>query len=454
LDLAYREIIMNFVIIGGDAAGMSAASRAKRKNKDLNVVVFEKTQDVSYSACGMPYNIADPSRDMDELIVRRAEVFREKQGIDLRTFHEVTKIDPVERVVYGKNLNGEFSYPYDKLLIATGARPILLNIPGIDSEGVYALKSLEDGRKIKQYIKEKNIKSAVIIGMGYIALEMSEALRLLGLEVKMIKPNPRFLPNMDEELADVIKNRVLSHGVELYLGSNVVEISREGDRLKLKCDGFFTDTQMVLVAIGVVPNSELAKDISLETSIKDAISVDRTFRTSNEHIYAAGDCADTYHVITGKKTYIPLALLANRGGWMVADNILGLHKEFKGIVGTSVFKVFDLQVARTGLNEKEAEAAGFEPVSVTVKTRSRAHAHPGSKTIWVHMIADKVSGRLLGAQMVGEEGVAHRINSVAVALHNSMKVDEYFQCDLAYAPPFGPVWDPTLVAVNQLQKRL
>ena len=445
---------MNFVIIGGDAAGMSAASRAKRKNKDLNVVVFEKTQDVSYSACGMPYNIADPSRDMDELIVRRAEVFREKQGIDLRTFHEVTKIDPVERVVYGKNLNGEFSYPYDKLLIATGARPILLNIPGIDSEGVYTLKSLEDGRRIKQYIKEKNIKSAVIIGMGYIALEMSEALRLLGLEVKMIKPNPRFLPNMDEELADVIKNRVLSHGVELYLGSNVVEISREGDRLKLKCDGFFTDTQMVLVAIGVVPNSELAKDISLETSIKDAISVDRTFRTSNEHIYAAGDCADTYHVITGKKTYIPLALLANRGGWMVADNILGLHKEFKGIVGTSVFKVFDLQVARTGLNEKEAEAAGFEPVSVTVKTRSRAHAHPGSKTIWVHMIADKVSGRLLGAQMVGEEGVAHRINSVAVALHNSMKVDEYFQCDLAYAPPFGPVWDPTLVAVNQLQKRL
>jgi NADPH-dependent 2,4-dienoyl-CoA reductase/sulfur reductase-like enzyme len=211
---------------------------------------------------------------------------------------------------------------------------------------------------------------------------------------------------------------------------------------------------MALVAVGVVPNSELAKESLLELSIKNSISVDRGFRTSDEDIYAAGDCADTYHVVTGKKTYIPLALVANRGGWMVADNILGENNRFKGIAGTSVFKIFDLQVAQTGLNKIEAEKAGFDPVTVTIKTRSRAHAHPGSKTIWVHMVGDKRSKKLLGAQMVGEEGVAHRINAVAVALHNKMKVEDFFQSDLAYAPPFGPVWDPTLVAANQLMKKL
>ncbi len=182
-------------------------------------------------------------------------------------------------------------------------------------------------------------------------------------------------------------------------------------------DDFSLDTDMVLIAVGVVPNSELAQDVGLELGVKGAISVDRYFRTSDKDIYSAGDCADTYNVITGKKIYHPLALLANRGGWMVADNVLGNSREFSGIVGTSVFKVFELQVAATGLNEKQAKDAGFDPVSITIDSRSRAHGHPGSKTISVHMVADKKSGRLLGAQMVGEEGVAHRINSIAVALH-------------------------------------
>jgi len=445
---------MNFVIIGGDAAGMSAASRAKRKNKELNVIVFEKTYDVSYSACGMPYNIADPARDMDELIVRRAEVFREKQGIDLKVAHEVKKIDPKAKKIYGTSIQGEFEQPFDKLLIATGARPKSLNIPGTELDGVFSLKSLEHGRQIKKYIKEKSVKQAVIIGMGYIALEMCEALRALDIEVSMIKPNPRFLPKIDQELAERIKEMVLSHGVKLYAGSSVNGIERKGEKLLVLSDDFSLDGDMVLIAVGVAPNSELAQDAGLELGVNNAISVDRYFRTSNKDIYAAGDCADTYNVITGKKIYHPLALLANRGGWMVADNIVGKEKEFKGIVATSVFKVFELQVASTGINEKQAQDAGFDPVSVTINSRSRAHAHPGSKTISVHMVADKKTGQLLGTQMVGEEGVAHRINSIAVALHANMSVDEYFGCDLAYAPPFSPVWDPTLTAANVLKKKL
>ncbi len=446
---------MNFVIIGADAAGMSAASRAKRKKRDMRVVVVEKTFDVSYSACGMPYNIADRNRDMEELVVRRAEVFREKQGIELYNGYEAKRIDKRNKKVWGINHEGkEFEFSYDKLLIATGAKAIRPDIPGNRDNGVFTLKNLEDGRRIKSYLEEKQVKEVVIIGMGYIALEMSEALVKRNIRVKMIKPNAIFLPWMDRELSERVKEVLKREGVELFPGHPIESIGRKGEKLVVRAPDMNLEGEMVLIAIGVRPNSELAKDAGLSLSIKDSISIHRDFTTSDNHIYAAGDCADTYNIITQEKTYVPLALLANRGGWMVADNVTGENKEFPGIVGTSVFKVFDLQVARTGLTQKEAKRAGFDPISITIHTRSRAHAHPGAKKISVHLIADKKSKRLLGAQMVGEEGVAHRINAIAVALHNQMTVYDYSLCDLAYAPPFGPVWDPTLVAANQLLKRL
>ncbi len=446
---------MRFVIIGGDAAGMSAASRAKRRKKDLEVIVLEKTFDVSYSACGMPYNIADKERDMEELVVRRAEVFREKQGIELYNGYEVKVLDRKEKKVMGETLEGrEFEFGYDKLLIATGARPALPPIRGNGLEGVFTLKSLEDGRRIKGYIDKWQVQQVVIIGMGYIALEMCEALTLRNIRVRMIKPNPVFLPWMDPSLSSRILEMLKNRGIELYPGHRIDAIERKDKGLVVLSGEMSLDADMVLIATGVVPNSEIAKDAGLELSIKNSISVHKDFTTSDQDIYAAGDCADVYNVITEKKTYVPLALVANRGGWMVADNILGDKKEFPGIVGTSVFKVFDLQVARTGLNERDARDAGFEPATITIDTRSRAHGHPGAKKISVHLVGDRKSGRLLGAQMIGEEGVAHRINSIAVALHNKMKVEEYFLCDLAYAPPFGPVWDPTLVAANQLLKKL
>ena len=211
---------------------------------------------------------------------------------------------------------------------------------------------------------------------------------------------------------------------------------------------------MVLVAIGIHPNSELAKNAGMTLGPGGAIAVDRRLQTSDDAVYAAGDCADAIHVVTGEKTWIPLALRANRAGWAVADNVCGKTAELDGVAGTAVFKVFDLEVARSGLTEKEASRAGFDAVTVTIKSRSRAHAHPGSQTIWVHLVGDRQSGRLLGAQMVGPEGVAHRINAVAVALHAKMSVATFAQTDLAYAPPFGPVWDPMLTAANQLLKNL
>ena len=445
---------MDFLIIGGDAAGMSAASRAKRNHPDLNVTVLEKTGDVSYSACGMPYNIADPQREIEDLVVRAADVFRKKQNINLLTRHEATHIDPKAQIVTGIDPQGNpFEMPYDKLLVATGARPAIPEFAKTPMPGVMVLKSLDQGRKIKAYLKEKFVKKVCIVGMGYIALEMSEALRALDIAVAMIKPRSQLLPWMAQELSDVVKKELETKGVELLLGYDLETIEAFADhnlRIISKEKSFECD--MVLLATGVVPNSEMAKEAGINLGPGNSIAVGKNLCTSENNIFAAGDCADAYHVVTGEKTWIPLALRANRAGWAVADNVCGKQVELPGVAGTAVFKVFDLEVARTGLSMKESQKAGFEPAEMIIQARSRAHAHKGSQPIWVQLVGDKVSGRLLGVQMVGREGVAHRINAPAVALTSRMTVSEFVQCDLAYAPPFGPVWDPMLTAANQWLK--
>ncbi len=447
---------MKFVIIGGDAAGMSAASRAKRIIPEMEVIVLEKTEDVSYSACGMPYNIADADRPIDDLVVRTADAFRKKQGIDLLTGYRVESIDKKNRIVSGtiKHNGDPFRFFYDRLLIATGGRPKIPELPGFNLPGVLALKSLEDGRRIKDRIKTNHVKNAVIIGMGYIGLEMAEALRERGISVEMVKPGPDLLPWMHRELAEVVKHELNANQVKLHLGCKIGRIEKPVGHLRVVCEGPSLMADVVLVATGIDPNSELASDAGIETGAGNAIAVDRKLQTSDEAVYAAGDCADAYHVVTGQKTWIPLALRANRAGWAVADNVCGKATSLEGVAGTAVFKVFNLEVARTGLSLEESNRYGFEPVDVTIQTRSRAHAHPGAATIWVNLIGDKKSGRLLGAQMVGREGVAHRINAAAVALHAKMTVASFSQTDLSYAPPFGPVWDPLLTAANQLLKKM
>jgi CoA-dependent NAD(P)H sulfur oxidoreductase len=447
---------MQFVIIGGDAAGMSAASRAKRRCPEMTVTVLEKTRDVSYSACGMPYNIADPERPIETLVVRPAEVFREKQGIDLRTGHCVTRIEPAARRVSGTTLEGApFTVAYDRLLIATGAEAVLPDLPGCHLPGVFALKSLADGRRIKAFLTQKPVRQAVIIGMGYIALEMVETLHHRGIATAMVKPRPDLLPWLDRELAAMVAAELDAHGVACHPGHAVVRIESAGDGLVVVCDGLRLEADMVIVGIGVRPNSRLAADAGLALGAGDAIAVDRRLRTADPCIYAAGDCAEVLHVVSGCNTWNPLALIANRAGWAVADAVCGAGEEIQGVAGTAVFKIFDLEVARTGLTSQEATEAGFDPAAVTIASRTKAHGQPGSSTVRVQMVGDKSSGRLLGAQMVGPLGsAAHRINAAAVALHAALSVAQFSQADLAYAPPFGPVWDPLLTAANQLLKKL
>lgn len=390
---------------------------------------------------------------MEDLVVRQARVFRDKQGIDLRIGHKVESVNPDRKTGKGTTLEGEtFEFSYDKLLLATGAQPVMLDLPGFDLPGVFPLKSLDDGRKLKKYIEEARVEKAVIIGMGYIAFEMCEALRIRGIEVQMVKPRPVFIPWMNQELAAMVKQEVEANEVKVHLGHEIKRIERREKEFKIVCPDLQLEGQMVLVGVGVRPCSELAAEAGLALGPEKSIAVDRSLLTTDESIYAAGDCADAYHVVTGEKTWIPLALRANRSGWAVADNVTGSKVELPGVVGTAVFKVFQMEVARTGLSVGEAEKSGFAPAEVAIQTRSRAHAHPGATTVRAQLVGDKKTGRLLGAQIVGKEGAAHRINAAAVALHAGMTVQEFSQSDLAYAPPFGPTWDPLLTAANQLLK--
>ncbi len=364
-------------------------------------------------------------------------------------------IDPAAKRVEGQTPDGKrFQYPYDKLLIATGASPVVPDLPGFDLPGVMPLKTMEHGRRIKQFIQDQNVKKTAIIGMGYIALEMCEAFHARNIAVEMIKPRPVFLPWMNEKLAATVKKGVETHGITLHLGHEVKRIEKGKEGLRVICSDQEVETQMVLVAMGVTPNSRLAEQARLDLGPKKSIAVDQRLLTSDQNIYAAGDCSDAFHVVTGQRTWVPLALRANRAGWAVADQVTGTDVKLQGVAGTAVFKVLGLEVARTGLSVAEAEEIGLDPLEVMIEGRTRAHRHPGSCTIGVQMVGDRMSGRLIGAQMVGKEGAAHRINAAAVALHAGMTVEAFSQTDLSYAPPFGPTWDPLLTAANQLLKTM
>ena len=331
----------------------------------------------------MPYNLAAPDRDIEDLVVRHAQVFRDKQNINLLTGHCVEKIDAGQQIVAGVTDEGDrFEFAYDKLLIATGGAAIKPQLEGIDLPEVTVLKSLEDGRKIKNLLNSKRIKKAVIIGMGYIALEMCETLVGLDIAVDMVKPNPLFLPWLEPTMAQIVRDELEAKGVGVYGGHAIESIAKTADGLQVKCQGLTLSADMVLVGIGVNPCSQLAENAGLELSTNNSIAVDRSLRTSNEYIYAAGDCADAYHVVTGEKTWIPLALRANRAGWAVADNVCGKETQLDGVAGTAVFRVFDFEVARTGLNEAEAQKFGYAPVQNKIQSGSKAHAHPGNTAIW------------------------------------------------------------------------
>ena len=441
------------VVIGGVAAGMSAASQIKRRNPDVEVVVLEKTRFVSYGSCGLPYYLSGLISDPMKLVAIPKEKFITERKIDVRTQAEAIYINPEKREVIAKDPNGERALMYDKLVIATGARPSRPDVAGLNSEGIFFMRDLEDGLLIGQFMEKKKPHSALIYGGGYVAMEMAETFRRLGINLTVVVWD-RLMGKEESEIADVIRGELAGNDVRLEEFCAIKSFERKGDLIRAETDRGSVDADVVLVATGIVPNSELAKDAGLKLSIRNSIATDTHQKTSDPEIYSAGDCADALHLVTGKKTWIPLGSTANKQGRVAGAHIAGEDAEFPGVVGTATFKVFDLEVARTGLTEAFTKSEGFNVGTEIVDAGSRAHYYPGGKPIKIKLVFDANSGRLLGAHMAGGEGVSKRIDVFATALYAKMTIDDVAFLDLSYAPPFAPVWDPVLVAAQVASKKV
>ena len=450
-----------FVVIGGDAAGMSAASKIKREARGAEVIVFEKSPHISYSMCGMPYWIAGVIDSQDELMALSIDRARNERGLDVRIFHEVTAIDRKAHTVTVKKLESgeEFTQAYGKLIYATGASAAKPPIPGLELPGVFSLRAMTDAEAIRAFLDENRPKRAVVVGAGYIGLEMVEALRKRGLSVDLVELLPQIMPDMDAEMVEPLAEHLREHGVHMHLGAGVREIAQSDGALVVTVRNKDGDDEqlgvdMVLVSVGVHPNVALAKEAGLALGKSGALAVDKHLRTNDPDIFAAGDCVEYRHVVTGDPAWIPLAPSANKGGRIVGENALGGNAVFPGIAGTAIVKVFDYSLAMSGLTEAAARAhesfgANGEHVgSATITATDRAGYYPGAAEIRTKLVFDKRDGRLLGGQIVGTAGVNKRIDIVATALTARMTLHDVTMLDLSYAPPYSPVYDPILVAAG------
>ena len=445
---------MKIVIVGADAAGMSAASQAKRLNPKAQVLVLEKTGDVSYGACGLPYKLLD-NQNVEDLQVISPADFRDKRGIDLRLGHEVVGIDREKSEVYGRNDTGSFKETYDKLLIATGAEVNVPPIPGLGQlmyDKAWPLKTLQDGRFWKAALREKP-QRAVIIGGGYIGLEAADNLRTQGLEVTLVEALPDVMLRLPAEFRARIHETAEGKGVIIKTNARVTRMEKDVDRvvhINVGDEELLAD--IVLLATGITPASKIAEKAGLELNPRGAITVNEFLQTSDVNIYSAGDCADAVHLVTGNSTWIPLALRANRAGKTAGANMCGKQQKIPPVAGTAAFLFFDQEIAMTGLSEEEAGIAGFDPISVAIKSATKAHYMPGHEKLLAWLLADKTTGRILGGALMGSDGAAHRIDTIATALATEMTVEQLYDLDLMYAPPFGPSWSPFLIAASALNR--
>ncbi|MFO0695204.1 MAG: FAD-dependent oxidoreductase [Polyangiales bacterium] len=445
---------LRIVVIGGVAAGTSAASQAKRRRPEARVTLVERGAHVSYGACGIPYNLEDPSRSMDDLVVVSAQTFRSERGIDVRLRTEAVAIDTDAKLVRLRDLatSEESELPYDKLVIATGAAPVKLPIPGMDLPGVHHLRELEDGCALKERLATGNVRRAAIIGAGYIGMEVAEAFRFRGLEVVVLEKTDQVVPGFEREIATRVAEEARANGVRLELGIDVHGLEKRGDTLVCRTDRGEIEADLVLVSVGVRPNVALAKAAGIQLGPTGAIAVDDRQRTSVPDVFAAGDCCEAFHRLTGMPAYVPLGTTANKQGKVAGANAVGGDVRFAGIVGTAGFKVFDLEVARTGLGAGEIARLGRRVSRSTSTQSSRGHAYPGGAPVTSVLFVDPETHTILGAQMVGHAAVAKRIDVFATAILAGLTVEEVEDLDLSYAPPFAPVYDPILIAANVATK--
>ena len=463
-----------FVVVGGDAAGLSAASKCKREAPDREVVVFEQGDWVSYAHCGMPYYVKGEVESLSALLSLSPEEITDR-GIDLRRRHEVRAVDPDAGEVVVDGPDGEFTQPYGDLLIATGGHATTDPIAGSNLAAAYTMHSMDSAAAVRAaltppedpvpgidvpYVDSAAVdraheravpESVAIVGGGYVGVEMAEAFTAHDLDVRLFQRSDRLLPPFGEAVGETVAAELRDRGVDLHLDAAVRELAGAGRVEHVETETGTFDADLALVGIGIQPNTDLVADTDIALGDSGAIATDEFGRTNREDVYAAGDCAEARHTVTDEPTWVPLGLTANRAGRAVGTTVAGEPSLVGAIAATAVLKAFDLECGRVGiLDHERAKAAGFDPVSETIETQSRSGYYPGAAKTTVRLTADYDSGRVLGGAIVGTDRAAVRINTLATALEADMTVDELERLDLAYAPPFSPVWDPILVAAKVL----
>ena len=437
------------IIVGGVAGGATAAARIRRLDEQAEIIVFERSGFVSYANCGLPYYIGGVIQDKEELTLQTPENFREHFRIDVRVRHEVTALHPDKKTVSVKNLKTgeEFEENYDKLLLSPGARPVQPNLPGVGIDNLFTLRTVEDTLRIREFVLKEKPKSAVLAGGGYIGLEVAENLRELGMDVTIVQRPNQVLNPLDYEMATFVHAKMREKGIHLMLGHSVEGFEqKDGKTMVILKDGEPLKTDMVILAIGVAPDTHLAKEAGLTLGIKNSIVVNERMETSVPDIYAVGDAVEVHHRITGQKALISLAGPANKQGRIAADNICGGNSSYKGSQGSSVIKIFDMTVATTGLNEQAAKQAGIDCDKVYLSPASHASYYPGGTMMTMKVLFEKETFRLLGAQIIGYDGVDKRIDVLATAMAAGMSALELQDLDLAYAPPYSSAKDPVNMA--------
>jgi Uncharacterized NAD(FAD)-dependent dehydrogenases len=444
---------MKIIVIGAVAAGTSAAAKARRNNENCELAIYDMDKDISYSGCGLPYYIGNEIEDRDEIVPRDAKYFKKKYNIDIFTAHEVLNINPTDKTLMVKNLQtGEsFEDKFDELVIATGAKAFVPNISGVSMKNVFSLRNVRNADDIHQFILSNNPKKAVIVGSGFIGLEMVENLKHLNIDVTIVELAEHIMPAMDGDMSVYIEKHLKEKGVDFILGDSVTAIVNDKNELSkdeiankiILKSGREIEMDMVIMAVGIRPNVDLARQAGIEIGETGAIKVNTKMQTNLEDIYACGDCAESYSVITNKNIYRPLGSTANKTGRIAGDQVTGGDLEFRGILGTGIFRVFDLAVAQTGLTEKEALKEGFEVV-VCHNIKPHKATYLGGKEMVIKAVADKNSRRVLGAQIVGNEGVDKRIDVLVTAMTFGAKVEDLIHLDLAYSPTFSIAKDPVI----------
>ncbi|SCI74952.1 NADH peroxidase [uncultured Clostridium sp.] len=447
---------MKVLVIGGVAAGTKTAAKLKRENRDLDVTLITKGENISYAGCGLPYYVGGVIENKSDLIVNTPKSFSDLTQVEVKTGIEALSIDRNEKIVNAINLNNneEVKFNYDKLVIATGADPVKPPIEGINLEGVYYMRTPNDAIAVREVVENDNVKRAVVVGGGFIGLEVAENLHEMGVKTTLVEAMDHIMPGFDDEVCSYVEDELMENGIMVLTEERLISIEGDNKVKKVRTDKRAMKADMIVMAVGIRANTKIASDCGLELEVNKTIKVNEYMQTNDEDIYAVGDCVTVKNILSGKPVWSPMGSSANKEGRCVAKTISGEKTPFNGVLGTGIVKLLNLNAARTGLTEKDAKNLGYEVESVIVPIDDKAHYYPDSKMIIIKLIADKNSKRVLGAQIFGEGNVDKQIDIVATAITFNATIGDLQNLDLAYAPPFSTAIHPLGHVANVLLNKI